>query len=389
MTLGRLAWRHAWDHPVRSLLTVGAVMIAVFLVCFLRSIITSLDSAVTASASNRIVVGSAVSLFQALPISYRETVRATEGVADVCSYTWFGGRYQSESNFFAQFGTDPEAMMRMWPEVLLPEAQKRDFVADRQGCIVGVALAERFGWKVGDTVPLLGTIYVRQDGAPWTFNVRGIYRSAKANVDEVTLFFHWDMLNEVLDAGDAVGPRGTSVLMVQIAEGYASEDVSQRIDDHFEAGPQRTRTQPEAAFQASFIGMLGNLPVFLGSIGAAVLVALFFGVVNTMTMAARERTRTMGILGALGFGRDAPIRLYLLEALLLVGVGAALGLGLALLTEGTFRRLLGTQVPMYSVAIDTRVAAVVVALLVGFVGGGLPAWQAVRLRSAEALRRGT
>lgn len=389
MSLGSLAWRHAWSHPVRSLLTVGAVAVAVFLVCFLRSIVTSLDAAVTASASNRIVVGSAVSLFQSLPIAYRTTVSEMEGVEDVCSYTWFGGRYQSESNFFAQFGTDPEAMMRMWPEVVLPDEQKRAFVEDRQGCIVGAALADRFGWKIGDTVPLIGTIYRRYDGAEWAFNVRGIYRSTKANVDEVTLFFHWDYLDEVLERGDADGPRGTSVLMVKIAPGYTPEDVSTRIDDHYAAGPQRTRTQPEAAFQASFISMLGNLPVFLGSIGGAVLVALFFGVVNTMTMAARERTRSMGILGALGFGRDAPLRLYLLEAALLVGIGAGVGLLLAWVSQEAFRRLLGTQIPMYHVATDTMVGAGVVALVIAFLAGGIPAFQAARLRAAEALRRGT
>jgi len=388
VSLGFLAWRHAWSHPVRSLLTVGAVSVAVFLVCFLRSIVTSLDAAVTASASNRIVVGSAVSLFQSLPIAYRTTVGEMEGVEDVCSYTWFGGRYQSESNFFAQFGTDPEHMMRMWPEVVMPAEQKRDFVDDRQGCIVGRTLADQFGWKIGDTVPLIGTIYRRHDGAEWTFNIRGIYRSTKANVDEVTLFFHWDYLNEVLERGDADGPRGTSVLMVKIAPGYTPEDVSLRIDDHYAAGPQRTRTQPEAAFQASFISMLGNLPVFLGSIGAAVLVALFFGVVNTMTMAARERTRSMGILGALGFGREAPLRLYLLEAALLVGLGAAIGLLLAWGSQDTFRRLLGTQIPMYHVTTDTMVASGVVALVIAFLAGGIPAFQAARLRAAEALRRG-
>ena len=389
MNADRLVWRLTWSRPLRSCLTILAIAVAVFLICLLRSIITSLDSAVTASASNRIVVGSAVSLFQALPIAYRARIEEMPGVESVCSYTWFGGRYQSPKNFFAQFATDPEAMLDMYPEVSLPDEQRQAFVEDRQGCIVGEALAAKFDFKVGQQIPLMGTIYRRIDGSTWDFTCRGIYQAHKANVDDQTLFFHWSTLDEVLERGDAEGPRGTSVLMVHVARDHTPESVGSAIDSYYAGGPQRTRTQPEAAFQASFVGMLGNLPVFLGTIGGAVLIALLFGIVNTMTMAARERTRTVGILSSLGFPARVPARLYIVEALLLAALGAALGMGLAYLTQAPLRRLLGTQIPMYAVAPTNYVLAGLVALGAGLLGGGVPALQAMRLRPVDALRRGS
>ena len=390
MSLFRLVWRNLLSHPVRSMLTVGGIALAVYLFCFLRSIVTSLDAAVTASKSNRMVVTSAVSLFQALPTSYLPKIKGIDGVEEACNFTWFGGRYQKPENFFAQFATDPEELLVIYPEAELPEDQKQAWYADRQGAIIGAGLAEKYGWKPGDQVPIMGTIYVRQDGSEWTFNINGVYVSRSALVDEQTMFFHWDYLDLTLDSGDAVGmgPRGSNVYILRIKEGYDPADIAEAIDSHYEGGPQRTRTQPEAAFQASFVNMMGNLPVFLGTIAGAVLVAILFGVVNTMTMAARERTRSMGILKSLGFPSSVPARLYLTEAALLALIGGSLGIGLAKLTELPIRRALGTQIPMYHVAPRTILMAAGICVLVGVLAGVVPAWRASRLRPADALRRG-
>ena len=388
MSLGLLVRRLAVSHPVRSLLTVGGVVVAMFLFCLLRSIVTSLDAAVKASASNRIITGSAVSLFQSLPISYKEAISGVDGVESVCSFTWFGGLYQSQENFFAQFGTDPKTLLEQYPEVKIPDEQREAWFEDRRGAIIGIALADRFGWKVGDQVPLIGTIYPRVDGSEWTFTIRGIYRSTKANVDEVTMYFHWSYMDEVLERGDANGPRGTSVYIVKLSDGFTGEQVAQAIDRYYDGGPQRTRTQTEAAFQASFVNMLGNLPTFLGMIGGAVLAAIIFGIVNTMLIAARERTRSTGILKALGFPSQVPARLYILEATTLSLVGGVIGVGLALMTQDVFRKVFGTQVPVYAVANETVVQAGLLCLALGIVGGAIPAWRATRLSAAEALRRG-
>ncbi len=388
MTLGRLARRHAVSHPVRVLLTVGAVMVAMFLFCFLRSIVTSLDAAVEQSASNRVVTGSAVSLFQSLPRSYKNTIEEMESVESVCLFTWFGGLYQGPEGFFGQFGTDPQTLLEQYPEVLVPPEQTQAWFDDKQGAIIGVALAEKYGWQVGDQVPLIGTIYPRNDGAEWTFNIRGIYRSTKANVDEMTMYFHWTYLDEVLERGDAEGPRGTSVYIVKIAEGHSPQEVIDQIDLRYQNGPQRTRTQTEAAFQAGFVSMLGNLPTFLGMIGGAVLFAIMFGVINTMTIAARERTRSMGVMRALGFSRRIPARLYIMEATGIVLLGGSLGVGIALWTQPVFRKLFGTQIPVFHVATNTVVWAGIICIVIGLLAGAVPAWRTSRLKAVDALRRG-
>lgn len=388
MNFARLVRRNAASHPVRALLTICAVAVALFLFCFLRSIVTSLDSAVNDAASNRIITSSAVSLFQSLPASYAEAIGAIDGVESVSKMTWFGGRYKSPENFFAQFGCDPEILCEQYPELILPDEQRDAWFQDRRGAIVGIGLAEKYGFKVGDTVPLIGTIYPRSDGSEWSFNIHGVYRSARANVDEMTMYFHWSYLDESLESGDCRGPRGTSVYLIRLLDGFRGEDVGDAIDDYYAGGPQRTRTQAEAAFQADFINMMGNLPTFLGMIGAAVLVAILFGIVNTMTIAARERLRVMGILKALGFPDRIPARLFLLESIAFVLIGGGLGMGLAWFTQPGLRQLFGTYIPVYTVAVDTYVWASLICLLIGFVGGAIPAWGAARMRPVEALRRG-
>jgi putative ABC transport system permease protein len=387
VSLGRLVRRQILSHPLRASLTVLAVTVALFLFCFLQSILSSLDAAVKASATNRILVTSAVSLFQVLPRAYQRAIAQMEGVQSVNRFTWFGGIYRDESGFFAQFATEPELLMRQYPEVVLSDEEKRAWYADRKGAVIGVALVEKWGWKVGDEVPLIGTIYPKADGSEWSFTIRGVYRSTSANVDEQSMYFHADYLEEAQETGESLGPRGPGLFIVRIADGFTGDEVSARIDAYYEGGPQRTRTQTEAAFQASFLSMLGNLPTFLGMIVGAILVAILFGVINTMTLAARERVRSVGILKSLGFPDGVPAQLYLFEALILVGVGAAGGVLLAVLTQVPFRRVMGTQVPMYAVRADTVVQAVLLTVAIALLAGGIPALAARRLRPVQALRR--
>ena len=393
MTLGCLVRRNVSSHPVRTALTVGAVTVAIFLLCLLRSIITSLDAAVKEAANNRIMVTSAVSFFQALPYDYAEKVAAMEGVASVSKFTWFGGALNEEDPPEPQFGVDPENLLRNYPDIAMPEEQKKTWFETLQGCVIGADIAKEHDWKVGETVHLFSTIYPRVDGKAWPFVICGIYRSLRANLDEQTMFFHFKYMNETFLKGDCYGfwdpshgNLGTSALMVLVKDGYPPDDVIHTIDGRFEGGPQRTRTQPEAVFQAGFIGMLGNLPLFLGMIGGAVLVALLFGVVNTLTIAARGRVKTIGVLKAMGFPDSLPWRLYFLEALGLVGLGGGLGIGLALVTQAPLKSQMGRFVPYYSVSGDTIVMAVLVCLGVAFLAGLFPAWAAARTRAVEALR---
>ena len=386
MNLGRLVRRNLTSHPLRSLLTTGAVAVALFLYCFLRSIVTSLEATVEASSARRLVTASAVSVFQLLPRSYRPALEQMEGVASVCPFTWFGGRYRDEGGFFAQWAAEPATLLEQHPEVLLTDAEREAFLADRQGAIIGTRLARKYGWGIGDAVPILGTVFPRVDGEAWMFTVRGIYRSGKANVDENSLFFHHAYLDEMLEQGLCQGPNGAVSYILEVADGHRPADVAAAVDARFAEGPQRTRTQTESAYHADFINMLGNVPDFLGMIVGAVLVAILFGVVNTMTLAARDRTRTVGILKALGFPARIPGRLYLLEAIALVIPGGALGIATAFLLEVPTRYLLGAQVPMYAVSPDTAVQAGLLGIGLALASGFVPAWRARRLPPVDALR---
>jgi putative ABC transport system permease protein len=386
VTTSLLVWRNLWRHPARAVLTFLFAALALFLFVFLRSVVTTLDAAVKFAASNRLATQSAVSLFIHLPESYRQRIATVEGVESVSPWTWFGAHHRDPSEFFAQFAVDLDVLFRQYGEVVVPDDQREALLSDRQGALVGAELASQFGWKVGDRVPLVPHIYQLPGGGSWEFNVRAIYRSTKPNVDEKTMFFHDTYFREVVRHGIGDIGIGANIYMVKVAPGFRSEDVAAAIDAAYENGPQRTRTQTEAAFQAQFVSMMGNIPVFLGLIGGAVIFAIFFSVLNTSQMAARERSREVGILKALGFRDALAGRLLVAESMFLVGAGGLVGLAVGLLTTPFFRRMFGTQVPNYFVHETTIALALVVSLAIGLVGGLFPALRLKRLRPVQVFR---
>lgn len=378
--------RNLLAHPVRTLLTASSLVIAVFLICTLRSLVVGLTAGVEGAASNRLVVQSAVSLFVDLPLAYQGKVAQVPGVRQTCKFQWFGGYYQDPSNFFAQFGVDADRFYESYPEVEVLEGDPAAFLATRAGCLIGRDLTRRYGWKVGDRVPIKPTIFQRADGGAWEFEVVGIYRSRTSNVDDATLFFQHDYLREALEQGAASGPPGVGVYMVTLAPGADLVAVSREIDVLFENGPQRVQTTTEAEFQRQFVSMLGGVPTLLGSIGGGVLFAILLAVLNTMLMAGRERTRDLGIIKALGFGDGVAFALLMLESLLLCGVGGAIGVGLSLLSAPAFRDGLSQMVPGYAVTDETAALGLGLSLLLGVIAGAAPAWRAGRLRVIQALR---
>ncbi len=409
-----LVARHLRAHWLRSGLTMLALTVAMFLFCFLISLVTSLSSAVTAAATDRVIVQSAVSLFVALPKDYQPKIEAIPGVEQVTKFQWFGGYYQKPENFMGQFGVDHEVFLDMYRnEIGITEALALDgatasgddvnltpvvrgagagaaavaaMAADRRAAIVGEGLARDFKWKVGDTLPITGTIFAKRDGSAWDFNVVGIYRPLKSSMDDRTMFFRYDYLDETLAADGATGPKGVGVYCVNVAPGHDPEAVIAGIDALFSNGPQATLTTTEAAFQAGFVSMMGNLPFFVGTIGGAVVFAVVFSVINTMLMSGRQRMHETGILKALGFRNGALARLMLGESLLLSLLGGGLGVLLAVVLATPLRYLLGAFLPNYFVAASTVWLALGVTLFIGLVAGITPAIVAARLRPTAALR---
>ena len=382
----RLLLRNVLSHPIRAALTLLSVSVAVFLLCVLDAANRGLDAAVATASRTRLWVQSAVSLFVDLPAGYESKIATTPGVEAVIRFQWFGGVYRDPSNFFAQFAVDPGQWLASYPEVELVDGSSKDWLAGRTNCILGADLAGRFGWKVGDHVPLIGTIFPRADGAAWDFTVAGIYRSKSVNIDQSTMFFHFDYLREGLEQHAVFGPTGVGVFLTRLRPDANADAVIAAIDGEFENGPQRVRTTPEAVFQRQFVTMLGSVPTLLASIGGGVLFAIFFAVLNTMLMAARDRTRDVGILKALGFTDGRIGGLLLLESLCLCVAGGGCGALLAVLANRPLWSRLSTMIPGFEINAGVALQGIALAVLLGLVAGLLPARRNQRLRPVDALR---
>ena len=196
----RLAWRNLLKHPIRALLTIGSMAVAVFLLCTLTSLVTTLEAGVKNAESRRLWIQSAVSLFVDLPTAYESKIASVEGVDRIAKWQWFGGYYKEPSNFFAQFAVDPAKLFEIWPEVEVTAGTKEAFIGRRDTCVIGQGLADDYGWKVGDVVPIIGGLFAKPGGEAWNFEVAAIYKSTKPTVDDRTLFFHWDNFAETMES---------------------------------------------------------------------------------------------------------------------------------------------------------------------------------------------
>lgn len=382
-----LLWRHLLARPLRSLLTIGSVAIAVFLIAVLDAAVAGLERTIAQAAANRLFVQSAVSLYVDLPLSYQQKMNGVQGIDAICKWQWFGGRYeQDKGGFFAQFGIDADTWLSSYPELAIVEGSYEEFARERTACIVGADLADQYGWTIGQTVPITGTIFQRTDRGPWEFTIRGVYRSSKTAIDQQTMYFHYDYLRESLENGGATGPQGVGVYMLRLQEGADAVQVASDVDGMFANGPQVVQTTTEAEFNRQFLSMLGNVPALLRMIGGAVLFAIFFAVLNTMLLAARERTREVGVLKALGFGNGTIAGLLIGESLLLCALGAAAGAAIAKGLEPGLQKQLASRLPGYEIDLATLLVGTGLALAVGLVSGLVPGRTAARVEVVAALK---
>ena len=381
-----LVWRNLRAHWVRSLLTFASVVLAVFLLCVLRGAVFGLTSAVQNAAINRLWVQSAVSLYVDLPLAYQSKIAAVAGVAEVSRFQWFGGEFRDRSDFPAQFGIDADKFLGTFPELTIAAGSYEAFQRNRTGCVMGQDMASELGFKVGDKIPLVGKIFPRSDGGVWDFTIEAIYASKVPTQDMRTLYFHYDYLQKSIEEGAARGAEGVGVYLVSVAPGAEPTQIMADVDALFANGPQRVQTTTEAEFNRMFVSMLGNVPGLLTVIGGAVLFAIAFAVLNTMLMAARERTRDVGIMKALGFRSGTVMGVLLAESLLLCGSAGLVGIGLALFVEREFQSFTARMIPGYEVGLPVIALGLGVAVGVGLLAGLLPGLQLRRLRPVVALR---
>ncbi len=378
----RLLLRNAFRHKLRTLLTLVGLVVAISAFGLLRTIVDAWYAGVEASSSTRLISRSSISLTFPLPLSYAQRLKGVEGVSGVSWANWFGGIYVTERNFFPQFAVEPASYLALYPEYKLSDAERQAFLRDRQGAIVGRKLAQKFGWQIGDQIPLRGTIYP----GTWTFTLRGIWEGAEAKTDESQLLFHWSLLNESIRQRFPGRADQVGVYIVGITAPTEAAPISQRIDAQFANSLAETLTETESAFQLSFVAMSEAILVAVQAVSLIIVVIIMAVMANTMSMTARERLAEYATLKALGFGPGFVVRLLLGESLLIAGLGGLLGLAATLPLAAGFASAAGTLFPMFRVSETTMVLQLLAALLIGVVAAAWPAWKMSRIDIVNGLR---
>jgi putative ABC transport system permease protein len=377
-----LIWSNLQRKKLRTVLTLLSVLVAFFLYGYLCAIGQSLGNPVSMAGADRLFVRHRVSIAQLLPVSYKTRIERLPGVAAVSHACWFGGVYRDPKNLFAQLAVEPESWLAVFPEYLLTEEAKRTWFATRTGAIVGRRTAERFGWKVGDKIPIQGTIWLKKDGGKdWAFDLVGIYDGAKGNTDTTQLFFRHDYFDETRLFKEGQ----TGWFLVRIADPAHAAELARRIDEEFANSPEETKAEPEGALVQGLARQLGNVTAIVFTILSAVFFTILLVAGNTMAQGVRERTAELGVLKALGFTHTRVLGLVLAESCLLSTAGGLPGLGFAWALISAGDPSLGA-LPLFHFAPGNVATGALLVLVLGLVTGMVPALQAMRLRIADALR---
>ena len=378
----RLLLKNAFRHRLRTLLTMVGLIVAVCAFGLLRTIIDAWYAGAEGTSSTRLVTRNAISLTFVLPLNYADRVRHVEGVTSVSWSNWFGGVYITERNFFPQFAVEPASYLALYPEYILPEAEKKAFLLDRQGAVVGRKLANQYGWKVGDQIPIRGTIFP----GTWTFNLRGIWDGADARTDEAQMLFHWKLLSEKLRARGGQNADYVGVYIVGIDEPNKAPLISQRIDAQFKNSLAETLTETEKAFQLGFVSMSEAILVAINAVRYVIVVIIMAVMANTMMMTARERLAEYATLKALGFPPAFVVKLLFGESLVIALGGGILGILLTLPLAAAFARAVGTLFPVFVVSDATMLLQLAASVAVGAIAAAWPAWKMSRIDIVNGLR---
>ena len=379
-----LIWKNIWRKKTRTLFTILAIAVACVLFGVLAAVKTAFSMGVDVTGADRLVLLHKVSIMQLLPKAYEARIESVPGVDSAVHATWFGGYYQEESNFFAQVPVDPEEYLAMFPEFLVSPEDRERWLTNRGSALVGRYLADRFGWEVGDRVPITATIWNRKDGSRlWEFDIAGIYDGAEQATDETQFLFHYEYFNEARTGGeDMVG-----WYTVRVENPEEAVAVAEAIDSRFANSPYETKTATEKAFVQGFADQIGNIEAIASWVVAAVFLALLLIAANAMVHAVRERFGELAVLKTLGFTDRGVLALVVGEGLMIALMGATLGFTLAVITVQGMAQALSRFLPIFF--LDQRDLLVGIGLIavLGLVASLLPAIMAMRLSIVQALRR--
>lgn len=378
-----LVWRNLTRRKTRTIFTVLSIAVAFVLFGILAALNVAFSQGVELAGNDRLVIQHKVSLIQLLPQSYEAKLETTPGVVDVLHQTWFGGIYQDPKNFFMQCPVRPDRLLKVYPEYVLPPDQRKAWLTDRTCAIVGRQTANRFGFKVGDRIPIQATIWRKKGGSSaWEFNVCGIFDGDKKGVDTTSLFFNYDYFDEARQFGQ--GQIGWYV--IRINDPARAPEIARRIDEMFANSPAETKTTTEKAFLQAFAQQIGDIGLIIRGIVSAVFFTILLVAANTMAQAVRERTSELAVLKTLGFSDALVLTLVLAESCTIALVAGLGGLGLAwLMTQGGDPT--NGMLPAFYLPTADLVRGAAFALGLGVLAGIMPAVQAMRLRIVDALRR--
>ena len=368
---------------LRTGLTTMSIVVAFILFGYLTAIRQAFDAGVDVAGADRLIVRHKVSLIQLLPQSYEAKMERIDGVDNAIHSTWFGGIYQEPRNFFAQMPIVPEELFDMYPEYIISDEHKAAWLETRSGALVGRGLVERFGWKLGDRIPINATIWTKKDGGrTWEFDLVAIYDGAEKGTDTSQFFFRYDFFDETRAGGTGLVGWYT----VRVADPEKAAEVAAAIDAEFANSSHETKAEPEGAFIQGFANQIGNIGFIIMSIMSAVFFTILLVAGNTMAYTVRERTNELAVLKAIGFTDRGVLGLVLGESLAITLVGGVMGLGFAWLLVSMGDPTSGSFPVFYLPTKDVFIGFILIVAM-AFIAGIIPALQAQKLQIADALRR--
>jgi putative ABC transport system permease protein len=381
----KLIWKNALRHKLRTSLTVLGLTVAMLSFGLLQTVIGAWYAGADAASNTRLITRNAISLIFPLPLSYENRIRGVEGVAQVGYGNWFGGVYKDPKNFFPQFAISGRSYLELFPEFILEDKERAAFLRDRRGAVVGRKLANQYGFKVGDVIPLTGTIFPGQ----WEFVLRGIYDGRDATTDTSQMFFHWDYLNETLlkttrQSRGQHNQIGFYVIQIESPDDAAA--ISNAVDAQFRNSLAETLTETEKAFQLGFVSMSEAIVTAIRIVSFVVILIIMAVMANTMAMSARERLSEHATLKALGFSPRFLALLIFGESLLIALMGAVLGVALLFPAASAFSAKIGTLFPVFKIAPQTILLQLAAAIAVGLVAAVVPALRSMRVNIVDGLR---
>lgn len=389
MNLGVFAVRNLGRNKLRTLLTIAGVSVAIVTFILLRTVLSAWTVAADHAAKDRVGTRDKVSFIIPLPKRYLEEIKQIPGVKGAAGASWFGAKDPNhETEFFGSFAVDPKEYLEVYDEIIIPPEQREDWFQNRTGAVVGDALAKKMGWKVGDRVTLVGTIYP----GDWEFQISGIYTAIRKSVDRSSFMFHYNYLNDSQAVANANSKDLVGWIVSRIDDPARAAEISKSIDARFDERDQQTLSMSERAMNTSFIGMISAILKAVDVVSLVILAIMVLILGNTVAMGVRERTHEYGVLRAIGFLPKHLAIFVLGEAVAVSVAGGVLGIMVSypFVQEGLGRFLeenMGAFFPFFRIDPTTIVWALILAVFLGAIAAALPAYNASRLKVIDALRR--